>query len=87
MADSEREEPYSRAMVVMAHADDMEWTCAATLAKFCAEGWEVVLVLCTDGSKGSDDPEMTAEHLSKIRAEEQKESARILGLKDVVFLG
>ena len=87
MADSEREEPYSRAMVIMAHADDMEWTCAATLAKYCAEGWEVVLVLCTDGSKGSDEPEMTAERLAAIRAEEQKESARILGLKDVVFLG
>ena len=87
MADSDREGTYSRAMVIMAHADDMEWTCAATLAKFCAEGWEVVLVLCTDGSKGSDDPEMTAERLAKIRADEQKQSAHILGLKDVVFLG
>ena len=65
----------------------MEWTCAATLAKLCAEGWEVVLVLCTDGSKGSDDPEMTAERLAQIRADEQRESARILGLKEVVFLG
>ena len=46
-----------------------------------------MLVLCTDGSKGSDDPEMTAERLAATRAEEQKESARILGLKDVVFLG
>ena len=87
MADSDRDGTYSRAMVIMAHADDMEWTCAATLAKFCAEGWEVVLVLCTDGSKGSDDPEMTAERLAKIRADEQKQSAHILGLKDVVFLG
>jgi LmbE family N-acetylglucosaminyl deacetylase len=74
-------------MVVMAHADDAEWTCAATMAKMCAEGWEVVLVLCTDGSKGSDDPEMTAERLAEIRAGEQRESGRILGLKDVVFLG
>ena len=84
---SERDETYSRAMVIMAHADDAEWTCAATMAKMCAEGWEVVLVLCTDGSKGSDDPEMTSESLAKIRAEEQRESGRILGLKDVVFLG
>lgn len=87
MADSERAEPYSRAMVIMAHADDAEWTCAATMAKLCAEGWEVTLVLCTDGSKGSDDPEMTPEKLAQIRADEQRESARILGLKDVVFLG
>lgn len=87
MADSERDEVYSRAMVIMAHPDDAEWTCAATMAKLCAEGWEVVLVLCTDGSKGSDDPDMTAERLAKIREAEQRESARILGLKDVVFLG
>ncbi len=87
MADTEREEPYSRAMVIMAHPDDAEWTCAATMAKLCADGWEVVLVLCTDGSKGSDDPKMTPERLAQIRAAEQQESARILGLKDVVFLG
>ena len=86
MPDSEMGETYSRAMVIMAHPDDAEWTCAATMAKMCAEGWEVVLVLCTDGSKGSDDSEMTAERLARIRAEEQRESARILGLKDVVFL-
>ena len=86
MPDSERDETYRRAMVVMAHADDAEWTCAATMAKMCAEGWDVVLVLCTDGSKGSDDPEMTSERLAEIRAEEQRESGRVLGLKDVVFL-
>ena len=87
MADSEKNEPYSRAMVIMAHPDDAEWTCAATVAKLCAEGWEVVFLLCTDGSKGSDDPAMTAEKLARIREAEQRESARILGLKDVVFLG
>lgn len=87
MADSEKDEPYSRAMVIMAHPDDAEWTCAATVAKLCAEGWEVVFLLCTDGSKGSDDPAMTAEKLAQIREAEQRESARILGLKDVVFLG
>ena len=87
MADSEKNEPYSRAMVIMAHPDDAEWTCAATVAKLCAEGWEVVFLLCTDGSKGSDDPAMTAEKLARIREAEQRESARILGLKEVVFLG
>lgn len=87
MADVEIEKSFSRAMVIMAHADDAEWTCAATMAKLVDENWEVVLVLCTDGSKGSDDPEMTSERLAAIRAEEQRESARILGLKDVVFLG
>ena len=83
----ENEEPFRRGMVVMAHPDDAEWGCSGTVAKWCAEGWDVVYVLCTDGSKGSSDPEMTGEKLVKIREQEQREAGRVLGLKDVVFLG
>ncbi len=84
---ADQEQPFHRGMIIMAHPDDAEWTCSATVAKWCAEGWEVVYVLCTDGSKGSDDPNMTSEQLVKIREEEQREAGRVLGLKDVVFLG
>ena len=84
---AEEQEEYSRGMVVVAHPDDAEWGCSGTVAKWCAEGWEVVYVLCTDGSKGSDDPEMTSEKLVQVRAREQREAGRVLGLKDVVFLG
>ncbi len=81
------ETPYQRAMVVVAHADDAEWGCAGTVAKWCAEGWEVVYVLCTDGSKGSEDPEMTSGRLVEIRKQEQLNAGKVLGLKDIVFLG
>ena len=80
------ETPYRRGMVVVAHADDAEWGCAGTVAKWCAEGWEVVYVLCTDGSKGSDDPQVTSEDLIKIRRQEQINAGKVLGLLDVVFL-
>lgn len=83
----ENGEPFRRGMVVMAHPDDAEWGCSGTVAKWCADGWDVVYVLCTDGSKGSSDPEMTAERLVKIREQEQRDAAQVLGLKDVVFLG
>ena len=43
--------------------------------------------LCTDGSKGSDDPEMTGPRLTAIRQEEQRAAGRALGLKDIAFLG
>ena len=76
---SEQTEPYCRGMVVVAHPDDAEWMCAGTVAKWCAEGWEVVYVMCTDGSKGSSDPEMTSEKLVKIRQEEQREAAPTSG--------
>ena len=78
---------HQRAMVVVAHADDAEWGCAGTVAKWCAEGWEVVYVLCTDGSKGSEDPEMTTGRLVAIRKQEQLDAGKVLGLKDIVFLG
>jgi len=83
---SQEETPYRRGMVVVAHADDAEWGCAGTVAKWCAEGWEVVYVLCTDGSKGSDDPEITSEELIKIRRQEQLNAGKVLGLREVVFL-
>ncbi len=77
---------YSRAMVVMAHADDAEFSSSGTVARWCHDGWEVVYVLCTDGSKGSSDPEATQKQLSETRRQEQLEAGKVLGLKDVVFL-
>jgi LmbE family N-acetylglucosaminyl deacetylase len=47
------------ALVVVAHADDPEYGCSGTVAQLIRKGWEVTYVLCTDGSKGSDDLEMT----------------------------
>ena len=76
-----------RAMVVGAHPDDAEWMCAGTVAKWCAQGWRVVYVLCTDGSKGSSDPDITGEELVQLREAEQREAARVLGVEQVVFLG
>jgi LmbE family N-acetylglucosaminyl deacetylase len=84
---AEIEEPFRRGMVIMAHPDDAEWGCSGTVAKWCDEGWDVVYVLCTDGSKGSSDPEMTGKKLIKIREREQRDAGNVLGLKDVVFLG
>lgn len=84
---AEQEQQYQRGMVVVAHADDAEWGCSGTVAKWCAEGWEVVYVLCTDGSKGSDNLEMTSQDLVNLRKQEQINAGKVLGLHDVVFLG
>ena len=82
----EQERKFNRGMVVVAHADDAEYGCSGTVAKWCQEGWEVVYVLCTDGSKGSGDRDTTGEELSDIRRQEQMNAGKVLGLKDVVFL-
>src|SRR5256885_16835957 len=42
--------------------------------------------MVTNGASGSQDPDMTRERLRDIRAAEQSEAAKILGVKNVVFL-
>lgn len=76
----------NRVMVVMAHPDDVDFGCAGAMAKWAAAGQEITYVIITSGDKGSDDPEMTPERLAAIREEEQRAAARVLGVKDVIYL-
>lgn len=77
----------ARAMVIMAHPDDAEFLCSGTVAKWCAEGWDVIYVLATGGDKGTHDPEMHPEKLAAIREAEQRAACRVLGVRECVFLG
>ncbi len=86
MKENEANDSYKRAMVVVAHPDDAEYGCSGSVAKWCREGYEVVYVLCTDGSKGSDSKELSTEQLRIIREDEQRNAGKILGLKSVEFL-
>jgi LmbE family N-acetylglucosaminyl deacetylase len=77
-----------RAMAIGAHPDDIEFGCGATLAKWAAAGCELVHVVCTDGSKGSWDPDEDLGGLIRTRQHEQRAASRALGGRgDVVFLG
>jgi LmbE family N-acetylglucosaminyl deacetylase len=82
---SERHE-VKRALVVAAHPDDSEFGCGGTAALWSRQGWEFYYLVCTNGNKGSADPEMTPERLAPLRQEEQRAAARRLGVKDVFFL-
>ena len=75
------------AMVIVAHPDDAEFLCGGTVAKWCAQGWTVYYVLATSGDKGTHEPDLTSQDLAAIREQEQREACRVLGVKDVVFLG
>lgn len=86
-SENDSKDEFSRAMVVIAHPDDAEWGCSGSVAKWCRLGWDVVYVLCTDGSKGTDDRDISSEQLVQIREIEQRQAGTTLGLKDVVFLG
>lgn len=73
-------------LAVGAHPDDMDFGASATVAKFIEEGWDAYYVVCTDGSRGSSDPQMTHEMLAEVRKGEQVGAGKILGLKDMFFL-
>lgn len=81
------ETPPHRAMLVIPHPDDGESGCGGTIAKWTREGCEVLYVVCTNGDKGSSDPDMNSEKLAAIREQEQQNAAAVLGVKEVVFLG
>ena len=76
-----------RVMVITAHPDDSEFGAGGTVARFTKEGREVVYCIVTNGNKGSSDRTMTPERLATIRAEEQRQAARVLGVERVIFLG
>lgn len=74
-------------MAIMAHPDDIDFGAAGSIARWCSEGWTVYYVLATSGDKGTHDPNMTPQELAAIREEEQRAAARVLGVKECIFLG
>jgi LmbE family N-acetylglucosaminyl deacetylase len=78
----------ARALAIAAHPDDVEFGAGATLAKWAAAGCEIVHVICTDGSRGSWDPDEDVAKLVATRQEEQRAASRALGgTGECVFLG
>jgi LmbE family N-acetylglucosaminyl deacetylase len=78
------------ALAIGAHPDDVEFGAGATLAKWAAGGCVVHHLICTDGSKGTWDPEADIGALVLTRRREQAAAARLLAgdhAGEVHFLG
>jgi LmbE family N-acetylglucosaminyl deacetylase len=73
-------------MVVTPHPDDAEFGVAGTVARLTRERKDVVYVVCTNGDKGSSNNNMKSDELVRIREEEQLAAARLLGVREVIFL-
>jgi mycothiol S-conjugate amidase len=75
-----------RLMTVHAHPDDESSKGAATMAKYVAEGVDVLVATCTGGERGSvlnpklDRPEIW-ENIATIRREEMARAREILGVR------
>lgn len=89
MNDASRLEPlpedWQCAMAVVAHPDDLEYGSASAIARWTAQGKEVVYVLVSSGEAGIDS--IRPEEAGPLREEEERRSAAAVGVPHVEFLG
>jgi len=76
-----------RAMAIYAHPDDIEFSCAGTLARWAKEGCKNSYVIITSGDVGISDPDISREEARKIRESEARDAAEIAGADEIIFLG
>lgn len=79
------EEPQT-ILVVLAHPDDPEFFCGASIARWTSMGHTVHYCLLTRGDKGVRDQAVDPCELARRREIEQREAANVLGVDKVEFL-
>ena len=77
----------SRVLIIVAHADDIEFGIAGTVARWTDAGTQVTYCIVTDSSSGSNDPTVDRDALAVLRQQEQMAAAAAVGVTDVRFLG
>lgn len=73
-------------LVVLAHPDDPEYFCGATITRWVKGGHHVFYFLLTCGEKGTKDITLSSTELCSIRQLEQRSAAKVMGVEDVTFL-
>jgi len=73
------------ALVVGAHPDDPDFGAGGTAALWTRQGWDFYYLVCTNGSKGSANPEVNPAELIESRRAEQRQAAQTLGVVDCFF--
>jgi LmbE family N-acetylglucosaminyl deacetylase len=73
-------------LVVLAHPDDPEFFCGASIARWTSAGHNVAYCLLTCGDKGTSDRSISPEELCAIRNREQASAAEILGVTEIRYL-
>ena len=75
-----------RALVVVAHPDDVDVGTAGTMAALVRAGSHVSYCLVTSGDAGDDDLTLDSEDLAALRQEEQTAAALAVGVEDLHWL-
>jgi LmbE family N-acetylglucosaminyl deacetylase len=73
-------------LVILAHPDDPEYFCGASIAHWVSLGHEVSYCLLTKGQRGTQDPEIDPMVTAGTRMGEQLNAASVLGVSDIRFL-
>jgi LmbE family N-acetylglucosaminyl deacetylase len=79
------EGPFTSILCVVAHPDDIEYGTAAAVHRWVGEGAHAAYFLLTRGEAGIDT--MDPERAAAVREEEERESARRVGVDTVEFAG
>jgi LmbE family N-acetylglucosaminyl deacetylase len=79
------DEDWERALAIVAHPDDLEFGAAAAVARWTDAGKHVSYCMVTSGEAGID--AMEPAESRALREAEQIESARVVGVDVVEFLG
>lgn len=75
-----------RVLVFAAHPDDIDFGAAATIAGWTAGGASVSYCILTDGDAGGFS-DTDRQGVARLRREEQRAAAAIVGVTDVTFVG
>jgi LmbE family N-acetylglucosaminyl deacetylase len=73
-------------LIVSAHPDDMEIGMGGTVAKLAEAKAVITSVVVTNGGRASNPFGWTEQRMAEVRREEALRAARLLGVKDVLFL-
>lgn len=76
-------------LAVLAHPDDESFGLGGTLAFYAQKGYDVYYICATRGEAGSADEEFLKgfKDTAEMRTDELTRAAKILGIKEVFFLG
>jgi LmbE family N-acetylglucosaminyl deacetylase len=77
--------PIERALVVVAHPDDVDFGASGTIAGWVAEGVQVAYCICTSGDAGGFD-DTPREQMPLLREAEQLAAAQAVGVERIEFL-
>ncbi len=73
-------------LVILAHPDDPDFFCGASIARWVKGGHRVNYCLLTKGEKGADDSSLQPSKLAELRMIEQRKAGDVLGVGDIGYL-